>query len=180
MIIAQQKRKENIAEYILYMWQVEDTIRACRFDIGLIEKRIISQYSEGEKVQQAARDWYANLIVIMHEENLQSGGHMKMLQGIVDEMYNIHKRIIETQRDPKYLELYQFAVPNIRDFEQKLGRKPVNDIDTCLTGLYALLLLRLQKKEISRGTLKAMQSFSNLLALLAKWFRKIEEGTAEL
>ena len=27
MIIAQQKRKENIAEYLLYMWQVEDMIR---------------------------------------------------------------------------------------------------------------------------------------------------------
>ena len=28
MIIAQKKRKENIAEYLLYMWQIEDLIRA--------------------------------------------------------------------------------------------------------------------------------------------------------
>ena len=32
MIIARQKRKENIAEYLLYMWQVEDLIRANKFD----------------------------------------------------------------------------------------------------------------------------------------------------
>ena len=28
MIIAEQKRKENIAEYLIYMYQVEDMIRA--------------------------------------------------------------------------------------------------------------------------------------------------------
>ena len=28
MKIASQKRKENIAEYLLYMWQIEDIIRA--------------------------------------------------------------------------------------------------------------------------------------------------------
>ena len=33
MIIARQKRKENIAEYLLYMWQVEDLIRANKFDM---------------------------------------------------------------------------------------------------------------------------------------------------
>ena len=33
MIVAKQKRKEKIAEYLLYMWQVEDLIRANQFDI---------------------------------------------------------------------------------------------------------------------------------------------------
>ena len=36
MIVAKQKRKENIAEYLLYMWQVEDLIRANQFDLSLI------------------------------------------------------------------------------------------------------------------------------------------------
>ena len=30
MIIARQKKQENIAEYLLYMWQIEDIIRAFR------------------------------------------------------------------------------------------------------------------------------------------------------
>ena len=33
MIIAKQKRKENISEYLLYMWQVEDLIRANHLDM---------------------------------------------------------------------------------------------------------------------------------------------------
>ena len=38
MIIAKQKRRENIAEYVLYMWQLEDLIRAYNFDIDAMTK----------------------------------------------------------------------------------------------------------------------------------------------
>ena len=38
MFIASQKRKENIAEYLLYMWQIEDMIRANNLDIDKIRK----------------------------------------------------------------------------------------------------------------------------------------------
>ena len=38
MFISQQRRKENVAEYLLYMWQIEDIIRANNFSIEEIEK----------------------------------------------------------------------------------------------------------------------------------------------
>ncbi|MGL5636915.1 MAG: DUF4924 family protein, partial [Bacteroidales bacterium] len=44
MIIASQKKKENIAEYLLYMWQVEDLIRAFKLDMDQIDQKLISQY----------------------------------------------------------------------------------------------------------------------------------------
>ena len=33
MYISQQLKKKNIAEYLLYMWQVEDMLRASNFDM---------------------------------------------------------------------------------------------------------------------------------------------------
>ena len=36
MYISQQLKKQNIAEYLLYMWQIEDLIRANRFDMESI------------------------------------------------------------------------------------------------------------------------------------------------
>ena len=33
MFTAEQLRKQNIAEYLLYMWQIEDLIRADECDI---------------------------------------------------------------------------------------------------------------------------------------------------
>ena len=44
MIIAKRKRKENIAEYLLYMWQIEDIIRANNLDIESIRKNVIDRF----------------------------------------------------------------------------------------------------------------------------------------
>ena len=41
MYIASKKRKENIAEYLLYMWQIEDLIRAYGLDIDRIRQNVI-------------------------------------------------------------------------------------------------------------------------------------------
>ena len=44
MFIAKKLKKENICEYLLYMWQVEDLIRAFGLNIDLLNERIISSY----------------------------------------------------------------------------------------------------------------------------------------
>lgn len=48
MKIAQQLKAKNIAEYLIYMWQVEDLIRANGCDIDKIRESIISRYPEEE------------------------------------------------------------------------------------------------------------------------------------
>ncbi len=121
MLIAREKRKTNIAEYILYMWQVEDSVRACQFNIDLIDKYLISQFSEPERVKAEFRDWYANIILMMHEENIKNAGHMKILNGLVKDLNNLHKKLINEIKYLKYLEQYYWAVPNIRDFGKKVG-----------------------------------------------------------
>ena len=45
MITASQKRKENIAEYLLYMWQIEDLIRANGLDIDKIRANVLERYN---------------------------------------------------------------------------------------------------------------------------------------
>ena len=71
MIIAQQKRKENIAEYLLYMWQIEDIIRANKLDIDLIEQNLISQYKIDEDKRKEVKDWYESLIKMMELEKIK-------------------------------------------------------------------------------------------------------------
>ena len=62
MIIARQKRKENIAEYLLYMWQVEDLIRANKFDMDSINRTVIAHYDQPEEVKKEIAQWYEELI----------------------------------------------------------------------------------------------------------------------
>lgn len=69
MITASAKKRENIAEYLLYMWQIEDIIRACGLDIDKIESAIISRYSGvSEQQLKDTREWYESLIDMMRCE----------------------------------------------------------------------------------------------------------------
>ena len=46
MFTASAKRKENIAEYLLYMWHIEDLIRANGLDMERIKKAVICNYAK--------------------------------------------------------------------------------------------------------------------------------------
>ena len=94
MIIAQEKRKSNIAEFILYMWQVEDMIRASKFNFSHIDKNVISKFSLPEETLDEIRTWYTNLIILMVDENIQEKGHMSFLYNLIRELNDLHLRLL--------------------------------------------------------------------------------------
>ena len=180
MIIAQEKRKSNIAEFILYMWQVEDLIRASKFNFSHIDKIVISKFSLPEETLNEIRTWYMNLITLMIDENIQERGHMSFLTNLIRELNDLHLRLLHAADEKKYQEIYQKAGENIKSFKQKSPETYASEIEICLTGLYGYLMLRLKQSEVSAETKAAMTSFSNLLAALSTRFREIEEGLKEL
>ena len=38
MILAESKKKAHIVEYLLFLWQIEDLVRAAGFDPNVLEK----------------------------------------------------------------------------------------------------------------------------------------------
>ncbi len=74
MYIASQKRKENIAEYLLYMWQIEDLIRANGLDLDKIKSNVIDKYQLSEPQIKEMTEWYESLIDMMRRENVQQKG----------------------------------------------------------------------------------------------------------
>jgi hypothetical protein len=180
MIIAQEKRKTNIAEFILYMWQVEDRIRASGFNFSHIDKTTISKFTLPEETLNEIRTWYINLITLMIDENIQEKGHMSFLTKLIRELNDLHLRLLQSADEKKYQEIYQKASENIKSFKQKSPDIYSSEIEICFTGLYGYLMLRLKQSEISNETKAAMTSFSNLLAALSTRFREIEEGLKEL
>ncbi len=180
MIIAQEKRKTNIAEFILYMWQVEDLIRSSMFNFSHIDKIVISKFSLPDETLNEIRTWYTNLITLMIDENIQERGHMSFLTNLIRELNDLHLRLLHSADEKKYQQIYQKASENIKSFKQKSPETYYSEIEVCLTGLYGYLMLRLQQSQISAETKTAMTSFSNLLAALSTRFREIEEGLKEL
>ncbi len=68
MTTASIKKRENIAEYLLYMWQIEDHIRAYRLDIDSIQTGIIDRYTSLSDAERSEmRGWYESLIDMMRK-----------------------------------------------------------------------------------------------------------------
>jgi hypothetical protein len=180
MLIAQEKRKSNIAEYILYMWQVEDIIRACNFDISLIENNYVSKFRPSPRIQDELKNWYVNLILMMHEEGIREKGHLSFLNTLVSELNDLHLRLLNSRQEVQYQNIYTMAVVNLREFKSKLPASNISDVEACLDALYGLLLLRLKRKVINKGTEEAMATFSRMLAHLSDKFHKMEKGELEV
>ncbi|KPK85351.1 MAG: hypothetical protein AMS27_07570 [Bacteroides sp. SM23_62_1] len=180
MIIAQEKRRTNIAEFILYMWQLEDLIRGSQFDIEEIEQNIIRKFRQPVEIKYEIRDWYINLIQMMKQERIEQQGHLSFVNNLMADVSQLHMRYIHNSDDSEYHLLYYQAKPNIQALIDKSGHDRMSEIEACLTGLYGFFLMRLQNKEISRETTDAMATISNLMAALSKRFREIEAGEREL
>ncbi len=181
MYIAQEKRKNNIAEYILYMWQIEDLIRAFNFDIEKINKELVSQYDVTEIQLFEIESWYGGLAESMLTEGIRVNGHLQYLVSLVDDLNDFHIRLIDSSHQAEYQKKYMDSVSEISELRKKMGDKErISDMEVCLTALYGLLLMRLKKKKISEDTEKVLSTFSELLAELSKIYNSVETGQIEI
>lgn len=176
MHIAEQKYRENIAEYIIYMWQIEDIIRAYDFDMEKIEFNFIRHNYQDEELIVQVVNWYDSLVRKMIREKIQKGGHLNELNEILGEMFFLHSTLINTLKDEKYIEFYNKAIPYIEEFKEKSNLKTMNIVEICLTALYTKLLLKLKGVEITKETEVAFDSFRKTIGYLTKQFHKMKNG----
>ena len=180
MIIASQKKKENIAEYLLYMWQIEDIIRAYGLDIDQIQKHIIDSYDLPEEQKKSMRDWYESLIDMMHSEGVEKKGHLQLHKNVLIDLTDLHLRLLKSTRAPFYGAAFFKTLPYIVELRAKSGEGKTGELETCFNALYGVLLLRLQKKEIQSDTLIAIQQISTFLSILAEKYKQEKAGELEL
>ena len=175
MIIAQQKRNENIAEYLLYMWQIEDILRAYRLDIDIIEQNLISKYDIDEDKRQEVKDWYESLIKMMELENVKQSGHLQINKNVIIRLADLHQELLKSPKFPEYGAEFYKTLPYIVELRAKAGENKAGELETCFNALYGTLMLRLQKKEVSEDTMKAIAQISKFLATLSSFFKMNEE-----
>lgn len=182
MIIAQQKRKENMAEYLLYMWQIEDIIRACKLDIDVIDKNVISQYQVDDETRAQMRDWWEGLIKMMEMENVRESGHLQINKNIIIRLTDLHLLLVKNEKYPDYGADYYRTLPYIVELRAKYGNtdEAAGELETCMNALYGMLMLKLQGKEISHGTQVAMAQISHFMGLLSAYYVKYEADELKL
>ena len=171
MFVAKELRKKSIAEYLLYMWQIEDIIRVYGCSLPVIRREYISKFDYSEEQRSEETDWFANLIRMMNEEGKREYGHLQINEVLLQDVIDLHNRLLQSTKFPFYNAAYYKALPFIVELRNK-GDKDVNEIETCLDALYGIMMLRLQKKEITPETANAIKEITTLVGLLSDYYIK--------
>ena len=139
-------KRDNIAEYILYLWQMEDYLRA------------FPQNAE-------ATPELHELNEMMHREGIVEGGHLALATNALSEVEELHTQLLDEDA------LYRAAMIRLRPalnlLKAKTDRPTMSDIEACFVLLYQIMMLRLQKKEITPETADVQQRATQVLTFLS-------------
>ena len=171
MFIAQELRKKSIAEYLLYMWQMEDLIRAYGCSLARIRREYIDRFDYTDEQKDEETDWFGNLIRMMNEEGRRQEGHLQINKIIVKDLADLHNRLMLSGKFPVSNAEYYKVLPFIVELRNK-GDKEVNEIENCLDALYGVMLLRLQQKPVSDETESAIREITTFIGMLSDYYIK--------
>ena len=143
MFISHQLKQKNIAEYLIYMWQVEDLIRANGCDIERINRCVVDNYpSLSDEQRDELSHWYEDLIEMMRREEVMQQGHLQINKNIIVWLTDLHLQLMASSKFPYYNAAYYKALPFIVELRAKGADKEKPELETCFDALYGILLLR--------------------------------------
>ncbi|MBQ7422940.1 MAG: DUF4924 family protein [Prevotella sp.] len=172
MYIAKELRKKSIAEYLLYMWQMEDIIRAYDCSLTRIRREYIDKFQYSDEQKEEETDWFGNLVRMMNSEGLRTTGHLQINQVVLQELQELHSALLQSSKFPFYNSEYYRVLPFIVELRNRGANKDENEIETCFNALYGTMLLRLQKKEITQETQHAIKEITTLIGMLSDYYLK--------
>ncbi len=175
MFIAQELRKKNIAEYLLYMWQVEDTIRAFGCSLQRIKQEYVSRFDYDDEKKEEEIDWFGNLIRMMNQEGCREKGHLQINKVTMQMLAELHAQLLSSSKFPFYNSAYYKVLPFIVELRNRGVNKDENEIETCFNSLYGVMMLRLRKAEISPNTAHAVKEISTFIGMLSDYYKKDKE-----
>ena len=118
-----KSKKDNIAEYILYLWQMEDYLRAFPENANATPE--LSELNE-----------------MMHREGIMDGGHLALANNALAELIDLHASLLD--EDAMYRAAIIRLQPSLNLLKAKTDRPTMSDIEACLILLYQIMLLKLQ------------------------------------
>lgn len=166
---ADRIKAAHIVEYVLYLWQVEDLVRAAEFDEAVMRSMVEDQ---GE----AEVSWLLNYAQTMQREGMKSQGHTGEANQALTELALLHDLLLSTLKDPDYTAAYEVTAPFIKELETKnaqAGIRPMHPIELMCVTLYGWLILRMSKREVSAETEAAMVAMRNLANALGAGHRRV-------
>ena len=173
MFIAQKLRSQSVSAYLIYMYQVEDLIRAYGLDADRIAAEYLPRFGYDEEQMKQAKEWYESLARMMKEEGKEEKGHVQVVQNTLELLEDHHQELLEDHHkelladtnEQDYRAAYYKALPHIVALRTQGNNKDKKEMENCIDALYGATLLKMQGKELSAGTQAALKPISELLRL---------------
>ncbi|ANQ48613.1 DUF4924 family protein [Flammeovirga yaeyamensis] len=175
MLIAQQKKEQNICEYIIYIYQSEELLRAFDFNFEDIREYVVNHITKlNDKERDEVIQWHKDLLELMKKEEVTKEGHCSWAQDEVDNITTLHHKLLS--EDEEYQKVYKKASPHIDENLKFADGLITNPIQICINGIFGLLLLRTRGKKVDNATKNILDSFGDVLSYLAYKFKEVDKN----
>lgn len=181
MDIAVSKRKENIAEYILYLWQLEDLLRALQFSPEAIYSTLIAPRKDLDEQQKSAfLIWYMDIANLLREEGKEEKGHLEHTLHLIRDLHDLHLQLMKLPLGEHYRTTVARLEPELPRLQAVWGKPGMSDTELCFRALYAAMLYRIKGDGENKAVSDTLEFISPVIAELSAMHRKVEKGEVDL
>ena len=181
MDIAQSKRKENIAEYILYLWQIEDLLRALQFSPEAIYSQLVAPRQIEEEQKHVYLLWYMDIVNLLRKEGKEESGHLEHTLHLIGDMHNLHLQLMQNPVGEHYRTTFARLAPQLPMLRTLVKKEDVCDTEICFRAWYAAMLYRIKgDKKRAEAINDTIELVSPVVAELAAMYGKVERGEIDL
>lgn len=181
MDIAQARRRENIAEYILYLWQLEDLLRALQFSPEAIWSQLVAPRTDVAEAQKHVfLMWYMDIVNLLRQEGKEEKGHLEHTLHLIGDMHNLHLQLMQLPAGERYRRILARLEPELPRLRAVLGNPGMSDTELCFRALYAAMLYRIKGEGSKQAVTDTIEYVSPVIAELADIYRKVERGEIDL
>lgn len=181
MDIAIVKRRENIAEYILYLWQLEDIMRALQFSPEAIYAQLVKPRGLDPGSENRLLVWYMSIADLLRDEGRQENGHLAHTLHLIADLQRLHDQLMTLPAGEKYRAAYALLEPELPRLRTIIGKEDMGDIELAFRALYATMLYRMKGGEAAeKNATDVLELVSPVVAELANIFRQVETGQLDL
>ncbi len=166
---AERIKAAHIVEYVLYLWQVEDLVRAAGFDESVLQSTVADQ-------GDAEVQWLLQYAHAMKREGVEKEGHTGEANQALTELAMLHDLLLGALKDDEYAAAHAAAIPFLKELEDKNahgGVRAMHPVEMMCVSLYGWLVLRMSKQQVSAETEAGMVAMRNLANALGRGHRRV-------
>ena len=181
MDLAQARRRENIAEYILYLWQLEDLLRALQFSPEAIYSQLIAPRTElAEEQKPTFLMWYLDIASLLRQEGKEEKGHLEHTLHLIQDLHDLHLQLLKLPAGAHYRQTFARLESELPRLRSVMGNPGMSDTELCFRALYAVMLYRIKGQGDKTAVADTLEVVSPVIAELAALYGKVERGEIDL